>query len=140
MTQGRKRALYTTVIVIALAVAAFIGGVAGRATAPQQPTVAANATASQLEGLCAHFIQGQEDIPDGSRLQPGSHQTKWWGVVNCGDKPWNNEVIELSFFAGPIVGSASRGPSPFSVPVVQPGQSGKISVPFTTPSLPGTYT
>jgi hypothetical protein len=138
MLKNRGTLVYAA-LALALAAAFSLGGFAvGRFTAPQPPPRGAppqrppRGAPPQIN--CARFT-GQESIPDNSHLQPGTKQLQTWRVKNCGATAWSHVSARLRFSVGPVVGPASRGPSPFPVPVVQPGQVGTVSVPFTTPMV-----
>ncbi|XP_051995254.1 next to BRCA1 gene 1 protein-like [Xyrauchen texanus] len=80
-----------------------------------------------------------ENLPDGSRLCPGTKFIKYWKMKNSGRACWDSET-KLKFMWGNLaVGSAERWRE-VAVPTLQPGQVGVVSVALCTPTLEGTYT
>ncbi|XP_042579508.1 next to BRCA1 gene 1 protein-like isoform X1 [Cyprinus carpio] len=80
-----------------------------------------------------------ENMPDGSRLRPGTKFIKYWKMKNSGRVCWDSET-KLKFMWGNLaVGSGERWRE-VAVPTLQPGQVGVISVALCAPTLEGTYT
>ncbi|KAI5097071.1 next to BRCA1protein 1 protein isoform X2, partial [Silurus meridionalis] len=80
-----------------------------------------------------------ENLPDGSRLRPGTKFIKYWKMKNSGTMSWNSDT-KLKFMWGNLaVGSGERWRE-VSVPTLQPGQVGLVSVALSAPTLEGTYT
>ncbi|XP_047656920.1 next to BRCA1 gene 1 protein isoform X2 [Tachysurus fulvidraco] len=80
-----------------------------------------------------------ENLPDGSRLRPGTKFIKYWKMKNSGTMCWNTDT-KLKFMWGNLaVGSGERWRE-VSVPTLQPGQVGLVSVALCAPTLEGTYT
>ncbi|XP_034165854.2 next to BRCA1 gene 1 protein isoform X2 [Pangasianodon hypophthalmus] len=80
-----------------------------------------------------------ENLPDGSRLRPGTKFIKYWKMKNSGTMSWNSDT-KLKFMWGNLaVGSGERWRE-VSVPTLQPGQVGLVSVALCAPTLEGTYT
>ncbi|MCJ8738988.1 hypothetical protein PDJAM_G00042070 [Pangasius djambal] len=80
-----------------------------------------------------------ENLPDGSRLRPGTKFIKYWKMKNSGTMSWNADT-KLKFMWGNLaVGSGERWRE-VSVPTLQPGQVGLVSVALCAPTLEGTYT
>uniref|UniRef100_A0A671P4Y3 Next to BRCA1 gene 1 protein-like n=1 Tax=Sinocyclocheilus anshuiensis TaxID=1608454 RepID=A0A671P4Y3_9TELE len=80
-----------------------------------------------------------ENLPDGSRLRPGTKFIKYWKMKNSGRVCWDSET-KLKFMWGNLaVGSGERWRE-VAVPTLQPGQVGVISVALCAPTLEGTYT
>ncbi|KAM8945591.1 next to BRCA1 gene 1 protein [Pelodytes ibericus] len=86
--------------------------------------------------LSAVFVD--ENLPDGTHLQPGTRFIKHWRMKNTGNVKWNQDT-KLKFMWGNLtLASSSRKHSP--VPSLIPGQVGIFSVEFIAPALEGTYT
>ncbi|XP_051988365.1 next to BRCA1 gene 1 protein [Xyrauchen texanus] len=80
-----------------------------------------------------------ENLPDGSRLRPGTKFIKYWKMKNSGRVCWDSET-KLKFMWGNLaVGSGERWRE-IAVPTLQPGQVGVVSVALCAPTLEGTYT
>ncbi|TRY65375.1 hypothetical protein DNTS_013777, partial [Danionella cerebrum] len=80
-----------------------------------------------------------ENLPDGSRLRPGTKFIKYWKMKNSGRLCWDSET-KLKFMWGNLaVGSGERWRE-VAVPTLQPGQVGVVSVALCAPGLEGTYT
>ncbi|XP_022542100.2 next to BRCA1 gene 1 protein [Astyanax mexicanus] len=80
-----------------------------------------------------------ENLPDGSRLRPGTKFIKYWKMKNSGRMSWSSET-KLKFMWGNLaVGSGERWRE-VPVPMLQPGQVGVVSVALCAPTLEGTYT
>ncbi|XP_036445801.1 next to BRCA1 gene 1 protein isoform X2 [Colossoma macropomum] len=80
-----------------------------------------------------------ENLPDGSRLRPGTKFIKYWKMKNSGRMSWSSET-KLKFMWGNLaVGSGERWRE-VPVPTLQPGQVGVVSVALCAPTLEGTYT
>ncbi|XP_062841004.1 next to BRCA1 gene 1 protein isoform X2 [Trichomycterus rosablanca] len=80
-----------------------------------------------------------ENLPDGSRLRPGTKFIKYWKMKNSGTMSWSSET-KLKFMWGNLaVGSGERWKE-VAVPTLQPGQVGLVSVALLAPTLEGTYT
>ncbi|XP_063816139.1 next to BRCA1 gene 1 protein isoform X4 [Pseudophryne corroboree] len=86
--------------------------------------------------LSAVFVD--ENLPDGTHLQPGTRFIKHWRMKNTGNVKWNLDT-KLNFMWGNLtLASSSRKDAP--VPSLLPGQVGVLSVEFIAPALEGTYT
>ncbi|XP_066442911.1 next to BRCA1 gene 1 protein isoform X2 [Eleutherodactylus coqui] len=93
---------------------------------------------------CSQFIPTfsavflDENLPDGTHLQPGTRFIKHWRMKNTGNIKWNLDT-KLKFMWGNLtLSSSSRKEAP--VPTLLPGQMGILSVEFVAPALEGTYT
>ncbi|XP_044156189.1 next to BRCA1 gene 1 protein isoform X2 [Bufo gargarizans] len=93
---------------------------------------------------CSQFIPTfsavfvDENLPDGTHLQPGTKFIKHWRMKNTGNVKWNLDT-KLKFMWGNLtLSSSSRKEAP--VPSLLPGQMGVLSVEFVAPALEGTYT
>ncbi|KAM3922816.1 next to BRCA1 gene 1 protein isoform 3-T3 [Leptodactylus fuscus] len=93
---------------------------------------------------CSQFIPTfsavfvDENLPDGTHLQPGTRFIKHWRMKNTGNVKWSLDT-KLKFMWGNLtLSSSSRKEAP--VPSLLPGQMGILSVEFVAPALEGTYT
>ncbi|XP_071967876.1 next to BRCA1 gene 1 protein isoform X2 [Engystomops pustulosus] len=93
---------------------------------------------------CSQFIPTysavfvDENLPDGTHLQPGTRFIKHWRMKNTGNVKWNLDT-KLKFMWGNLtLSSSSQKEAP--VPSLLPGQMGILSVEFVAPALEGTYT
>ncbi|XP_064170528.1 next to BRCA1 gene 1 protein isoform X1 [Anguilla rostrata] len=80
-----------------------------------------------------------ENLPDGTRLQPGTKFIKYWKMRNTGSMPWSPET-KLKFMWGNLTLASSEKQKEVPVPFLQPDQVGVVSVAFTAPVAEGTYT
>ncbi|KAJ8251897.1 hypothetical protein GJAV_G00226670 [Gymnothorax javanicus] len=80
-----------------------------------------------------------ENLPDGSRLQPGTKFVKYWKMRNTGSLAWDTET-KLRFMWGNLTLASSEKQKEVGVPFLQPEQVGVVSVAFTAPMAEGTYT
>ncbi|XP_069490304.1 next to BRCA1 gene 1 protein isoform X2 [Ambystoma mexicanum] len=97
---------------------------------PMQPCTAVVPT------LSAVFVD--ENLPDGTHLQPGTKFIKHWRMKNTGNVKWSCDT-KLKFMWGnlTLLSSANKD---VSVPSLLPGEIGILSVEFIAPALEGTYT
>ncbi|XP_034448245.1 next to BRCA1 gene 1 protein isoform X3 [Hippoglossus hippoglossus] len=87
--------------------------------------------------MTAAFLD--ENLPDGTRLRPGTKFIKYWKMRNTGTISWSADT-KLKFMWGNLaVGSGDRWRE-VSVPFLQPGQVGIVSVALCAPSVEGSYT
>ncbi|XP_072417663.1 NBR1 autophagy cargo receptor a isoform X2 [Chiloscyllium punctatum] len=86
--------------------------------------------------LGAEFVD--ENFPDGTLLQPGLKFIKHWRMKNTGNANWTS-ATKLQFMWGNLI-LASPAKKEVSVPFLQPGDIGVVSVEFVAPTLEGTYT
>ncbi|XP_017287702.1 next to BRCA1 gene 1 protein isoform X2 [Kryptolebias marmoratus] len=90
-----------------------------------------------LPAMMAAFLD--ENLPDGTRLRPGTKFIKYWKMKNTGTVNWNANT-KLKFMWGNLaVGSGDRWRE-VSVPFLQPAQVGIVSVALCSPAAEGTYT
>ncbi|XP_076015547.1 next to BRCA1 gene 1 protein [Genypterus blacodes] len=90
-----------------------------------------------VPAMTAVFLD--ENLPDGTRLRPGTKFIKYWKMRNTGTISWSAET-KLKFMWGNLaVGSGDRWRE-VSVPFLQPGQVGIVSVALCAPSVEGSYT
>nr|XP_033773699.1 next to BRCA1 gene 1 protein-like isoform X2 [Geotrypetes seraphini] len=86
--------------------------------------------------LGAVFVD--ENLPDGTHLQPGTKFIKHWQMKNTGNVNWSSDT-KLKFMWGNLT-LASSARKDVCVPSLHPGQVGILSVEFIAPALEGTYT
>ncbi|XP_054848576.1 next to BRCA1 gene 1 protein isoform X2 [Eublepharis macularius] len=86
--------------------------------------------------LSAAFVD--ENLPDGTHLRPRTAFIKHWRMRNIGNMEWNSDT-KLKFMWGNLT-LVSSEKKDVTVPSLQPGQVGIVSVAFVAPSVEGTYT
>ncbi|KPP72678.1 hypothetical protein Z043_108292, partial [Scleropages formosus] len=79
-----------------------------------------------------------ENLPDGIQMKPGTKFVKYWKMKNTGTICWNSET-KLKFLWGNLTVAAPGEHTEVTVPVLQPGQVGVVSVAFSAPMQDGTY-
>lgn len=90
-----------------------------------------------VPAMTATFLD--ENLPDGTRLRPGTKFIKYWKMRNTGSVGWTQDT-KLKFMWGNLaVGSGERWRE-VSVPFLQPGQVGIVSVALCAPPVEGSYT
>ncbi|XP_034045620.1 next to BRCA1 gene 1 protein-like isoform X2 [Thalassophryne amazonica] len=90
-----------------------------------------------VPAMTAAFLD--ENLPDGTRLRPGTKFIKYWKMRNTGTKSWGADT-KLKFMWGNLaVGSGDRWKE-VSIPFLQPGQVGIVSVALCAPTTEGSYT
>ncbi|XP_071750872.2 LOW QUALITY PROTEIN: next to BRCA1 gene 1 protein-like [Centroberyx gerrardi] len=90
-----------------------------------------------VPAMTAVFLD--ENLPDGTRLRPGTKFIKYWKMRNTGTISWSADT-KLKFMWGNLaVGSGDRWRE-VSVPFLQPGQVGVVSVALCAPGVEGSYT
>ncbi|XP_051797245.1 next to BRCA1 gene 1 protein isoform X2 [Acanthochromis polyacanthus] len=90
-----------------------------------------------VPAMMATFLD--ENLPDGTRLRPGTKFIKYWKMRNTGTISWGADT-KLKFMWGNLaVGSGDRWRE-VSVPFLQPGQIGIVSVALCAPVVEGSYT
>uniref|UniRef100_UPI0037E89DDE next to BRCA1 gene 1 protein n=1 Tax=Semicossyphus pulcher TaxID=241346 RepID=UPI0037E89DDE len=90
-----------------------------------------------VPAMTAAFLD--ENLPDGTRLRPGTKFIKYWKMRNTGTINWSADT-KLKFMWGNLaVGSGDRWRE-VSVPFLQPGQVGIVSVALCAPTVEGSYT
>nr|XP_040046038.1 next to BRCA1 gene 1 protein isoform X2 [Gasterosteus aculeatus aculeatus] len=90
-----------------------------------------------VPAMTAAFLD--ENLPDGTRLRPGTKFIKYWKMRNTGTICWSTDT-KLKFMWGNLaVGSGDRWRE-VSVPFLQPGQVGIVSVALCAPAVEGSYT
>ncbi|XP_039643576.1 NBR1 autophagy cargo receptor a isoform X4 [Perca fluviatilis] len=91
---------------------------------------------SLVPTMAALFLD--ENLPDGTCLEPGTKFIKYWKMRNSGTISWTSET-KLVFMWGNL-GLASEEKREMPVPLLLPGQVGVVSVAFVAPVMEGTYT
>ncbi|XP_065605179.1 next to BRCA1 gene 1 protein [Cyrtonyx montezumae] len=86
--------------------------------------------------LSAVFVD--ENLPDGTHLQPGTKFIKHWQMKNTGSVEWSSDT-KLKLMWGNLT-LASSEKKDVLVPSIPTGQIGTISVEFVAPNIEGTYT
>ncbi|XP_037319656.2 NBR1 autophagy cargo receptor a isoform X2 [Pungitius pungitius] len=104
-----------------------------QASSPEGPVVSNTSLVSTMAAL---FLD--ENLPDGTRLEPGTKFIKYWKMRNSGSISWTSET-KLVFMWGNL-GLASGDRREVPVPSLLPGQVGVVSVAFAAPVTEGTYT
>ncbi|XP_051894314.1 NBR1 autophagy cargo receptor a isoform X2 [Pristis pectinata] len=104
----------------------------------QEPKGPKHATSTMpvMSTLSAEFVD--ENFPDGSCLQPGFKFIKHWRMKNTGTANWTS-ATKLQFMWGNLT-LAFPAKKEVSVPFLQPGEIGVVSVKFVAPNFEGTYT
>ncbi|XP_037347425.1 next to BRCA1 gene 1 protein isoform X1 [Talpa occidentalis] len=85
--------------------------------------------------LSAAFVD--ENLPDGTHLQPGTKFIKHWRMKNTGNVKWSADT-KLKFMWGNLTLASTE--KDVLVPCVKAGHVGVVSVEFIAPTLEGTYT
>ncbi|NXF65038.1 NBR1 protein, partial [Ciccaba nigrolineata] len=86
--------------------------------------------------LSAVFVD--ENLPDGTHLQPGTKFIKHWRMKNTGNVEWSSDT-KLKLMWGNLT-LASSEKKDVLVPCLPSGQVGTVSVEFVAPNIEGTYT
>ncbi|XP_069338748.1 next to BRCA1 gene 1 protein isoform X3 [Eulemur rufifrons] len=86
--------------------------------------------------LSAAFVD--ENLPDGTHLQPGTKFIKHWRMKNTGNVKWSADT-KLKFMWGNLT-LATTEKKDVLVPCLKAGHIGVVSVEFIAPALEGTYT
>ncbi|NXK16404.1 NBR1 protein, partial [Arenaria interpres] len=86
--------------------------------------------------LSAVFVD--ENLPDGTHLQPGTKFMKHWRMKNTGNVEWSSDT-KLKLMWGNLT-LASSEKKDVLVPSLPSGQVGTVSVEFVAPNIEGTYT
>ncbi|XP_030629716.1 NBR1 autophagy cargo receptor a [Chanos chanos] len=104
-----------------------------QASSPESPKVSCSTLVPTMTAL---FLD--ENLPDGTCLEPGTKFIKYWKMRNTGNISWTSET-KLKFMWGNLA-LESPEQKEVAVPFLQPGQVGVVSVAFVAPMLEGTYT
>ncbi|XP_028353918.1 next to BRCA1 gene 1 protein, partial [Physeter macrocephalus] len=87
--------------------------------------------ASVMPTLSAAFVD--ENLPDGTHLQPGTKFIKHWRMKNTGNVKWSTDT-KLKFMWGNLT-LASTEKKDVLVPCLKAGHVGVVSVEFIAPTL-----
>ncbi|KAM9746020.1 next to BRCA1 gene 1 protein isoform 2-T2 [Menidia menidia] len=90
-----------------------------------------------VPAMTAAFLD--ENLPDGTRLRPGTKFIKYWKMRNTGTISWSTDT-KLKFMWGNLVVGPGDRWREVSVPALQPGQVGIVSVALCAPAAEGSYT
>ncbi|XP_055744852.1 next to BRCA1 gene 1 protein-like [Salvelinus fontinalis] len=90
-----------------------------------------------VPAMTALFLD--ENLPDGTRLRPGTKFIKYWKMRNTGSVSWSTET-KLKFMWGNLAVASGDRWREVAVPFLQPGQVGVVSVALCAPALEGSYT
>ncbi|KAM6175713.1 next to BRCA1 gene 1 protein isoform 2-T2 [Erethizon dorsatum] len=93
-------------------------------------------SAPVLPTFSAAFVD--ENLPDGTHLQPGTRFLKHWRMKNTGNVNWSADT-KLKFMWGNLTLAAAEKKDVL-VPFLKAGHVGVVSVEFVAPALEGTYT
>ncbi|KAM4526065.1 NBR1 autophagy cargo receptor a [Fundulus diaphanus] len=102
-------------------------------SSPEGPGVSRT---SLVPTMAALFLD--ENLPDNTRLEPGTKFIKYWKMKNSGTISWTSET-KLVFMWGNL-GLAAEERREVPVPLLLPGQVGVVSVAFVAPVMEGMYT
>uniref|UniRef100_A0A3Q0S3B2 NBR1 autophagy cargo receptor a n=1 Tax=Amphilophus citrinellus TaxID=61819 RepID=A0A3Q0S3B2_AMPCI len=91
---------------------------------------------SLVPTMAALFLD--ENLPDGTNLEPGTKFIKYWKMKNTGSICWTSET-KLVFMWGNL-SLASEEKREVPVPLLPPGHVGMVSVALVAPVTEGTYT
>ncbi|XP_039869931.1 NBR1 autophagy cargo receptor a isoform X1 [Simochromis diagramma] len=104
-----------------------------QASSPEGPGVSHT---SLVPTMAALFLD--ENLPDGTNLEPGTKFIKYWKMKNTGSICWTSET-KLVFMWGNL-SLASEEKREVPVPLLPPGHVGMVSVALVAPVTDGTYT
>uniref|UniRef100_A0A4W5MF10 NBR1 autophagy cargo receptor b n=2 Tax=Hucho hucho TaxID=62062 RepID=A0A4W5MF10_9TELE len=90
-----------------------------------------------VPAMTALFLD--ENLPDGTRLRPGTKFIKYWKMRNTGSVSWSSET-KLKFMWGNLAVAPGDRWREVAVPFLQSGQVGVVSVALCAPALEGSYT
>jgi hypothetical protein len=79
------------------------------------------------------------NIPDNTVMTPGQDFTKTWLIKNTGTCAWGEGYKLVYSYSNPPDETMSGEAQPLTA-AIAPGQEVEVSVNFTAPTLPGTYT
>ncbi|XP_035468238.1 NBR1 autophagy cargo receptor a isoform X2 [Scophthalmus maximus] len=91
---------------------------------------------SLVPTMAALFLD--ENLPDGTRLEPDTKFVKYWKMRNTGTISWTSETKLVFMWGNLALASEKRREVP--VPLLLPGQVGVVSVAFVAAVMEGTYT
>ncbi|XP_078737832.1 next to BRCA1 gene 1 protein isoform X1 [Lampetra fluviatilis] len=87
---------------------------------------------------CVNAVFVEENLPDGTHVQPEMRFIKHWRMCNTGNMAWDSRTT-LQLLWGNLCVAVSTGRE-VSVPFLAPGSTGTLSVEFVAPAAEGTYT
>ncbi|XP_028842048.1 next to BRCA1 gene 1 protein isoform X2 [Denticeps clupeoides] len=108
-----------------------------RATQANSPERPKRPCPLAVPAMTALFLD--ENLPDGTRLRPGTKFIKYWKMKNTGRVCWSSET-KLKFMWGNLAAGSGDRCREVPVPSLQPGQVGVVSVALCAPGLEGSYT
>jgi hypothetical protein len=79
------------------------------------------------------------NIPDNTAMTPGQDFTKTWLIKNIGNCAWGDGYKLVYSYSDPVGEKMSGVAQPLTA-AIEPGTEVQVSVNFTAPTLPGTYT
>ncbi|XP_054608411.1 NBR1 autophagy cargo receptor a [Dunckerocampus dactyliophorus] len=103
-----------------------------QASSPEGPGAAHS---SLLPTMAALFLD--ENLPDGTRLEPGTIFIKYWKMRNSGTISWTPETKLVLVWGNLSLASQEKRAVP--VPLLPPGKVGMVSVTLVAPMMEGTY-
>ncbi|XP_018089536.1 neighbor of BRCA1 gene 1 L homeolog isoform X2 [Xenopus laevis] len=106
------------------------------ATPKEQSRIPMQPCPQIIPTVSAIFVD--ENLPDGTHLQPGTKFIKHWRMKNTGNVKWSLDT-KLRFMWGNLT-LASTSCKETPVPSLLPNEVGVLSVEFIAPALEGTYT
>uniref|UniRef100_A0A8C6ZU43 Next to BRCA1 gene 1 protein n=1 Tax=Nothoprocta perdicaria TaxID=30464 RepID=A0A8C6ZU43_NOTPE len=101
-----------------------------------QPFISSQPFQAVVPTLSAVFVD--ENLPDGTHLQPGTRFIKHWRMKNTGNVEWSSDT-KLKLMWGNLT-LASSEKKDVLVPSLPSGQVGTVSVEFVAPNIEGIYT
>ncbi|KGL83700.1 Next to BRCA1 1, partial [Tinamus guttatus] len=101
-----------------------------------QPFISSQPFQAVVPTLSAVFVD--ENLPDGTHLQPGTKFIKHWRMKNTGNVEWSSDT-KLKLMWGNLT-LASSEKKDVLVPSLPSGQVGTVSVEFVAPNIEGIYT
>ncbi|KAM9411361.1 next to BRCA1 gene 1 protein-like isoform 4-T4 [Salvelinus alpinus] len=104
-----------------------------QASSPEGPEVSYTTLVPTMAAL---FLD--ENLPDGTRREPGTKFIKYWKMKNSGIINWTSETKLQCMWGNLALALGEK--REVAVPLLQPGQVGVVSVAFIAPVMEGTYT
>jgi hypothetical protein len=112
----------------------------GTATQTSQPVAQVTNAEGTVVALCDKYSWdlGTVDVnvPDNTVMSPGQEFVKTWKIKNIGTCTWGAGYTMVYSYGDDKM---SGTPQAFGA-AIEPGQEVEVSVQFTAPDLPGTYT
>lgn len=112
----------------------------GTATGTSLPVAQVTNAQGTVVALCDKYSWDPAtvdvNVPDNTTMSPGQDFVKTWKIKNIGSCTWDNTYkLVFSYGSDKLKGQVQ----PLSA-AIAPGQEVDVSVQFTAPDLPGTYT